>query len=187
MDKCTFKSTNSGVLISRLFVASATLLVAGATIACSSSKKSSEPECPKTAVRLSDGWERIQTKHAGGSILIPSGAFHRDIPLDEKSLGEAWSSDHWNMYYKFDTVQTNHVVEPGPNVYNLLVCSDTVGGRDATITTLRATGTTLAGAFAQATWVLPHGHSLQFVVVAPTDTPRDSMIAVLRGIKLDEK
>lgn len=169
--------------ISRTLSVSAALVLAAITVTNVACSKKEHPDCPPTKVTLDKGWEHYDAKYGSESVLIPTGAYHALIPLDEKSIGERWSNDKYNMYYKFDTIQTSRSVEKSPYVYDLLVCSENIGGHDATVTTLNATGSTLTGTLAQAEWVLPHGHSFYMSVIAAPGTPRDSMVAILKGVK----
>ena len=163
-----------------------TLAVSGLVLsgaACSRSHDQQLARCAKPAVTLGAGWSRQTAKFAPASLLVPDSALEHDIPADEGSLGQAWSAGSWNVYYKFDSVRTNHGFDSTASVHDVMMCVDTISGYPVKIVTLRSTSPTKPGQFGQATWKIPGGHSFFVAVLQPAGASNDSVLSLLRTIE----
>ena len=158
-----------------------------AVVGCSKKGDGPEiPECKPSPVKLTS-WQRIPFKYADATILVPPGTRVDPIPLDEKSIGERWNADGWGMYYKFDSVRTDHGVEGGPQVTNMTTCKDNSGGVEATITRLHSDATSMQGQFGQAQWTIDGRHTLFIALLTPNETANDSMLAMFQSIRFGSK
>jgi hypothetical protein len=169
--------------VSRALLALVLPVAAMSSIACSGSNEEELPQCPASKVVIDQGWVRTPVKYGAESLLLPERAVAADIPPDGGSRGERWTGGAWNVYYKRDSIRTNHEVERGSNVHDYLACVDTTTGIEGTVITLTSTSNAMPGRFGQATWKLPEGGNWYIAVLAPGGTTQDSMLSVIRSVR----